>query len=148
MKKGTIERLRVKLGDFIDVQEVLIFNVRYDAKIKNQIFATKQRQEAEKTEASNLRIKETQLQQQVAKSAADAEAAIHALAERKALADAKYYEEMREAEAIELKAKALSENPGLIEYMEAEARKIEAERWDGKRTLTHQVFTYPVTEFK
>ena len=148
LKRGALKRLKAKLGDKIDIEEVLVYDVTYDEKVKAQIIATKQRQEQEKRQLSELRIKETKYQEQVAEAAAKAESAEHAKTERMALADAKLYEAQKEAEAIAEKGEALSKNPGLIKYMEAEAKLIEATNWDGKRVLTHQIVATPLTTIK
>lgn len=137
-----------RLSRFVDVREVAIKNISFDPKIIKQIDDTKQRQENEKREASQLEIEKTKLQKQVAASAAEAESASNQYTAQTKLADAALYVALKEAEAMEARAKVLKDSPALVEYMKAEATKIEAERWDGKRTLTHQIVATPLTTIK
>lgn len=145
LKQDTVKVLREKLGNTVEIQEVLLLDVEYDKKVVTQIQNTKDRQEQEKQQLSKLAIKQTELQEQVAAAEASAQSAMFEAQQRQAIADAKLYEAEKEALAIRVKGEAIAQNPGLIKYMETEALVIEANRWDGNRTLTHNIVATPLT---
>lgn len=156
---NTRERLNDSLGDKIDIQEVQLLDIQFDPLIRKQIEDTKKRQEAEKRQLSQLEIQKTIQQEAVEKAKADAESAAFELARRTDLAEAAYvertkqadaelYAAQKEAEAITARGDALADNPSVIEYMGAEAVLTEAQRWDGKRVLTHQIVATPLTTIK
>lgn len=159
-------RLQDTVGQDIEIQEVLIKNVEFDPLIYQQIKETKKRTEEEKREKSQLRIEETKLQKQVAAAEAQANSAEHQMAARKHLADAKLYEQqqladgslyrqkleadalliLKEKEAEGMAAINAQLTPEYMEFMDRQATLTESQRWDGKRTLTHQyVPTVPVS---
>lgn len=156
---NTAERLNESLGDKIDIQEVQILDIKFDPLIRKQIEDTKKRQEEEKRQLSQLEIQKTIQQEAVEKAKADAESAAFELERRTDLAQAVYiertkkadgdlYAAQKEAEGIRERGDALVDNPGLIEYMGAEAVLTEAQNWDGKRVLTHQIVATPLTTIK
>ena len=156
---NTTERLNKSLGDKINIQEVQLLDIKFDPLIRKQIEDTKKRQEEEKRQLSQLEIQKTIQQEAVEKAKADAESAAFELERRTDLAQAVYvertkkadgdlYAAQKEAEGIRERGDALVDNPGLIAYMEAEATLTEAQNWDGKRTLTHQIVATPLTTIK
>lgn len=156
---NTTERLNKSLGDKINIQEVQLLDIKFDPLIRKQIEDTKKRQEQEKRQLSQLEIQKTIQQEAVEKAKADAESAAFELERRTDLAQAAYvertkkadgdlYAAQKEAEGIRERGDALVDNPGLIAYMEAEAVLTEAQNWDGKRTLTHQIVATPLTTIK
>ena len=156
---NTTERLNKSLGDKINIQEVQLLDIKFDPLIRKQIEDTKKRQEQEKRQLSQLEIQKTIQQEAVEKAKADAESAAFELERRTDLAQAAYvertkkadgdlYAAQKEAEGIRERGDALVDNPGLIAYMEAEATLTEAQNWDGKRTLTHQIVATPLTTIK
>lgn len=156
---NTRSRLNDSLGDKIDIQEVQLLDVKFDPLIRQQIEDTKKRQEAEKRQKSQLEIQKTIQQEAVEKAKADAESAEHEKQRRTDLAEAAYnertkaadalaYEAEKEAAAIDKKGKALARNPQYIQFMEAQAKLAEAERWDGQRKLTHQIVATPLHNIK
>lgn len=151
IKSGTIRTLTEKLGDQIDIREILINGIVYDEAVRKQILATKVRQEQEKRETSNLEIEKTKLKKGVEAALAKSLSAEHNKTAAKAVTDATFYAAQKEADAMKLRGESLRKNPGLIAYMEAEANLINAKaelQWDGKRTLTHNIIAMPITPLK
>lgn len=156
---GTRERLVLALGDKIDIQEIQLLDVDWDPLVRKQIEDTKKRQEQEKRQLSQLEIQKTIQQEAVEKAKADAQSAAYELQRRTDLAEASYvertkkadgdlYASQKEAEAIDVRGKALAANPEFINYMAAQATLTEAERWNGERKLTHQIVATPLTTIK
>ncbi|WVX87377.1 lipoprotein [Vibrio phage EniLVp02] len=145
VQKGVVARLNEKLDNLIRVDNVLMQDIAFDPKIIELVNATKKRREEEEREQSSLRIKMTQLQQEVEKNKAEAESAKYQAEKRRVDADAALYVKQKEAAGITATGKALRENPQVLEMQRIEVQRIEAEKWDGQRKLTHQIYTSPIT---
>lgn len=110
-----------------EVTVVQFSDIRLDPIVKGFMVKTKERQEAENQQESELKIKDLKAQETI--KIADANE-IASLANKNAAAnvtDAVYYDREREAAANKLLAKSIT--PDLISY-------IEAQRWNGSKLTT------------
>lgn len=112
-----------KVGGGYEVAKVQFSDINLDARVEKFMVKTKERLEAEEQQNSDARIAESKAREKIAQYEADAEAAKFRSVERKEIADAKFYENKRQAEANLELGKSIT--PELIEY-------IRANRWDGK----------------
>ena len=123
--EGLTESLATK---GIIIEEVLIRGIRLPKSVADGVTETKRREIEGQKQIAELERFRTEQQQKVAFAKAEAEAAEQQLIKRSTLADAKYYEITKDAqaraEAIKIEGEALRNNPDLIKL-----RKIE--RWDG-----------------
>ncbi len=110
-----------------EVSAIQFSDIRLDPIVKQFMVKTKERQEAENQQESELRIKDLQAQEIIKVAQANETASISNKTAAANVTDAAFYNTLKEAEANILLAKSVT--PALIKY-------VEANRWNGSKLTT------------
>ncbi len=114
------------IGGYV-VTAIQFSDIRLDPVVKDFMILTKQRQEAEKQQESELNIKDLKAQEVEKIAAANLAASVDNKLAAANVTDAEFYAASMEAAGNKLLAKSIT--PNLIEY-------VQAQRWNGSKLTT------------
>lgn len=152
-KTNVLAKLNDKIGKLFIIDDIVLGEVAFDGRVLAKIQATLDREEEEKEQASTLEIETMKFQEKTREAEQKSIASEYALTEKKNDTDAVTYDLKQKSDAKlyddEQRAKGMAAvnvqlTPQYLKYIEAQATLAEANNWDGKRALTHQIVATPI----